>query len=193
MKKIKPEKDDINNVSKKLQYHVYDYPSCNKVFVERIKDLNIELEDILKTDSSKSNIIIVETTYVDTKESLDKIEEEYLKNGYEGQMIRILLSMYEFKRSKNLLKRKRFKEQEFEIIGVEEGVGNKTGWAATMNFKTSDGQDFSSNVKGPEIYLRELWTQNASLIGKKATVRYFNLTPAGIPRFPYVVAIRDYE
>jgi hypothetical protein len=27
--------------------------------------------------------------------------------------------------------------------------------------------------------------------GKYATVKYFNLTPDGIPRFPYVIKIRD--
>ena len=31
------------------------------------------------------------------------------------------------------------------------------------------------------------------LIGKEATIKYFNLTPDGVPRFPYVIAIRDYE
>ena len=28
-----------------------------------------------------------------------------------------------------------------------------------------------------------------NLIGKTATVKYFNLTPDGIPRFPYVINI----
>jgi hypothetical protein len=32
-----------------------------------------------------------------------------------------------------------------------------------------------------------------TLIGKDATIKYFNLTPDGVPRFPYVIAIRDYE
>jgi ATP-dependent DNA ligase len=108
-------------------------------------------------------------------------------------MIRLLDSPYEFKRSKNLLKRKRFSEGEFAILAVTEGEGNKTGWAASMSFKMPDGSAFNSNVKGPEAHLRKLWARRASLIGKQATVRYFNLTPDGVPRFPYVVGIRDYE
>jgi hypothetical protein len=31
------------------------------------------------------------------------------------------------------------------------------------------------------------------LIGKQATVKYFELTEDGIPRFPKVIAIRDFE
>jgi hypothetical protein len=32
-----------------------------------------------------------------------------------------------------------------------------------------------------------------NLIGKEATVKYFNLTPNGIPRFPYVININRWE
>ena len=30
-------------------------------------------------------------------------------------------------------------------------------------------------------------------IGKEATIRFFQLTPDGIPRFPFAVGFRDYE
>ena len=39
-----------------------------------------------------------------------------------------------------------------------------------------------SNLKNKDKY-----------IGKRATIRYFQLTPDGIPRFPYAVGFRDYE
>jgi hypothetical protein len=38
-----------------------------------------------------------------------------------------------------------------------------------------------------------MWNNRHELIGKEATVKYFNLTPDGVPRFPYVIAIRNYE
>jgi hypothetical protein len=41
--------------------------------------------------------------------------------------------------------------------------------------------------------MAELLEKADDLIGKEATVKYFNLTPDGVPRFPYVIAIRDYE
>jgi hypothetical protein len=34
-----------------------------------------------------------------------------------------------------------------------------------------------------------MWKQKDTLIGKQATVKYFNLTPDGVPRFPYVIKI----
>jgi hypothetical protein len=34
-----------------------------------------------------------------------------------------------------------------------------------------------------------MWSERDQLIGKSATVKYFNLTPDGVPRFPYVIKI----
>jgi hypothetical protein len=34
-----------------------------------------------------------------------------------------------------------------------------------------------------------MWNDRKNLIGKTATVKYFNLTPDGVPRFPYVIKI----
>jgi hypothetical protein len=52
---------------------------------------------------------------------------------------------------------------------------------------------FTSTVNGTQEYLSELWSQRDDLIGKQATIKYFNLTPDGVPRFPKVIGIRDFE
>jgi hypothetical protein len=63
-----------------------------------------------------------------------------------------------------------------------------------MVFKTNEGREFTSTVNGNQEYLEILLKQKDELIGKQATIKYFNLTPGtNIPRFPKVVAIRDYE
>jgi ATP-dependent DNA ligase len=111
-----------------------------------------------------------------------------IADGYEGQMVRANAA-YEFKRTRSLLKRKDFLEEEFVILGVTEGEGNKTGWAASMQFKTKEGKDFNSNVKGSREHLKDLWEKRAELVGKTATVKFFKPTPDGIPRFPYVIKI----
>ena len=64
-----------------------------------------------------------------------------------------------------------------------------------MVLETADGDQFKSNVKGTLEETAQILKDRRKLIGKSATVKYFNLTPAGIPRFPYVVKIarEDYE
>ena len=54
-------------------------------------------------------------------------------------------------------------------------------------------RQFRSNIKGGFAFYAELLRRRDELVGKQATVQYFNLTPDNIPRFPYVIAIRDYE
>ena len=89
------------------------------------------------------------------------------------------------------MKIKEFVDREYEILGVGEGVGNRKGTVGFMSFKTDEGISFNSNVKGNFDYLREVWGNKDSLIGKLATIKYFNLSNDMVPRFPYVINIRD--
>jgi hypothetical protein len=52
-----------------------------------------------------------------------------------------------------------------------------------------NGNRFNSNIKGTFEYVTEVFQNRDKLIGRKATVKYFNLTPDGIPRFPFVINI----
>jgi DNA ligase-1 len=115
-----------------------------------------------------------------------------LEGGYEGQMVR-LNAAYENKRSKFLMKRKEFIDEEYVIVDIVEGEGNRAGTAGYMQFFARNGKSFKSNIKGSFPWLRQLLKDRKSLIGKKATIKYFNLTPDSIPRFGFVVAVRDYE
>jgi DNA ligase-1 len=100
---------------------------------------------------------------------------------------------YEQKRSKYLLKRKEFDDTEFEIIDIFEGEGNRANMAGYATIKLDDGRTCKSNIKGNQEWLKELLDNAKTVKGKMATVRHFKRTPDGIPRFPYVITIRDYE
>ena len=187
-----------------IQYHIYDAPvigngrwamSEKDSFSDRTSTLDSFFRylryDNLNTKYEDS-IVIVETIEIHGREQLDRCYEDYVEAGYEGQMIR-LDGPYENKRSPKLLKRKEFVDEEYTILGYEEGKGNRAGTIKHFKFKNKDGKDFNSNVKGTFEYMAELLEKADELIGKEATVKYFNLTPDGVPRFPYVIAIRDYE
>jgi hypothetical protein len=91
------------------------------------------------------------------------------------------------------LKRKTFQDEEYRIISVEEGRGNKSGMAGYMHLEKKDGVQFRSNIKGTHEFLKNLFISRETIVGKWATCQFFNLTPDGIPRFPYVIKIRDGE
>jgi DNA ligase-1 len=186
VKKTKPTSEDLNESRIKIQYHIYDLPSNNDTFVKRYKELtNMSLPKCC---------VLVKTEQLDNLNDVNAYYEDYMSAGYEGQMIR-LDSKYENKRSKSLLKHKSFIDEEYIILDVEEGGGNKTGMVGSFVFKTKEGKIFNSSPKFNWEECIKMWNDRKNLIGKTATVKYFNLTPDGVPRFPYVIKIgrEDYE
>lgn len=183
VKKTKPTTDDLKQSAKHIEYHIYDIPSVNGTFKKR----HIELTNLM-LDFNFDCVKLVETHIVNNEDEFDKWYGNYIERGYEGQMLRID-GKYENKRSKNLLKHKSFIDEEFTIIDIVEGEGNRTGTAGYFVFETAEGKSFKSNVKGTWEDTAKMLKDRKKLIGKEATVKYFNLTPDGIPRFPYVINI----
>jgi DNA ligase-1 len=109
-----------------------------------------------------------------------------LEKGFEGLMLNTYDGEYENKRSKNILKYKKFQDNEYEIIDIVEGCGNRTGMFGYAVLKIED-KTFRANARGNEDFYKNLLKDKNKYIGKKATVRYQNLTPEGIPRFPVIV------
>ena len=184
VRKTKPTATDLET-SKKIQYWVYDLPSHNAIFGDRV----MALHDLLS--SYHPSIKVVTTVEIGSKDRIDHYYKEYMPQGFEGQILRTN-SLYENKRSKSLLKHKSFVDAEFTILGVEEGNGNLSGKVGRLNFEIN-GKPFDSAVNGDWEYIEKLWHSREGLIGKTATVKYFELTEDGIPRFPKVIAIRDFE
>jgi DNA ligase-1 len=162
----------------KLEFHVFDYYDINKPelsFKERLK------------------YVTVETQLINTKDELQKVHDDFVARGYEGIMIRNPDGSYEpGKRSNNLLKMKMFETDEFEIIGVHEGTGRDVG-TPIWECQTKSGDVFSVRPDGNMESRRETYARRSEIIGKKLTVKYQNMTFAGVPRFPVGLAIRDYE
>ena len=190
VKRTKPTQEELNESAAVIEYWVYDAPVIGMLneesnFFERFEVASNLLKGI-------ECIKIVKTFKASNSDSLDIFYEEYLKDGYEGQMVR-LNQGYENKRSKGLLKRKEFIDEEFKILRVVEGVGNRYGTAGYMEFQTKEGRPFKSNIKGDFAYLRSLLVKKDKLVGQMATIKFFAYTPDKVPRFPYVIGIRNYE
>ena len=185
VKKTKPTDADLKESKKNIQYWIYDLPDNGIQFGDRCD----RLHDLFGAfDSFSKHCIEVETTLCMSEDDVIDLYEEYVDAGFEGQMLR-LNGKYENKRSKNLMKHKSFIDEEYTIKGIVEGEGNRTGTVGYMVFETPDGKPFKSNVKGTWEETAEMLKNKKQLIGKQATIKYFNLTPDGIPRFPYVTNI----
>lgn len=192
-KKEKEYQKRLDEAKESIQYWVYDLPRLNNMVSEKLSfDLrSSELKNKLMTNG---HIVLVETLEVYSESNLDHIYGQYLEQGYEGQMVRKDASYECKKRSKNLLKRKEFMDAEYRVTGIDIGNGNRTGTAKHLVcYCEKTKQTFNSNIKGSFAYLKEIYDNRKEYIGKLATIKFFQLTPDGIPRFPYAIGFRDYE
>jgi len=204
-KPVKTKNDDEKSFQKKqdnwiksleesesmIQYWIYDCPKIMSVKESVPFSLRFNtLKNLLK---EKDCIKFVPTVEIDSTKSLNAVYQDYLRDGFEGQMVRLDMP-YEQKRSTSLLKRKEFIDAEYKVIDIEEGNGNRQGTA--KNLVLIDGKtkrQFHSNIKGNFEFLRDILDNKEKYIGKMATIKFFEYTPDGIPRFPFAIGFRDYE
>lgn len=178
----------LKNSKEWIQFHVYDMPGP-EVFSERYEKL---VDHFYEHKLQEKGYVLVPTKPVKSLQELEEAHEEFLNAGYEGTIVRLDLGGYENSRSKQLLKKKDWVDEEFTITGWEEGVGNRSNTIGKF-YLEKDGIKFESNVKGDFKYLTDLWKDiNANpdqYKGLSATVKYFRRTPAGVPRFPIIIKL----
>jgi len=190
-KKADPTAGQLEESRKLVQYHVYDCPSKAEYrFSTRIAYAAQALVHL--GAAGAATVKAVPTVAFDGQPGEAKEYNEFhgkcVASGFEGSMLRLDLP-YEQKRSKSLLKRKDFLDEEFEVIRLEEGKGNWSGKIKSVVCKAKNGQEFGAGLKGSAAYAESLMGQTF----QTATVRYFELTPDGIPRFGIVTALFEGE
>lgn len=185
-RKTKPTVDDLAESAEKVEYHVYDlYDTAQPdlLFVERQALLGALCEDLRKNEGTAC-IKLVPTMYVSAAPGLDKYNDFLLGEGYEGQMIRYDLP-YENKRSKTLLKRKPWVDEEFKVVAMKEGTGNWSGAAKNFEIVLPNGETMTPAVKGSREVLAALLESGKT--PDWAKVEFAGYTADGSLRFARVV------
>ena len=178
-------------ISEELEYWVYDVIDPRQDFEDRIKRI--------QSFSLWNKIVIVATYLVNNEEEMMAKHKEFTEAGYEGTIIRNRKGKYELShRSKNLQKYKDFQDSEYKIIGAHEATGNDKG-TAVFELETKEGLKFSARPKGSREIRKQYLEEIDSIIGLNATVKYQELSEApegykkGVPIFPVVLSVRNYE
>lgn len=190
VKKQKPTAEELAESEKLVQYWIFDWVS-DKPFIGRFFDnpkiAAVHLPPVVR---------LIKNTEVKSPKEIDSLFKKFRAEDFEGAMIRwgIHKIPYEHKRSKYLLKYKDFVTDEFELVDVLTGRGNKSDKAAKVVCRDKRGVTFEANIEGDWEFCTQLLADRDKVIGKQGTVRYQNLTPdEQVPRIGYLIAIRDYE
>ena len=110
----------------------------------------------------------------DTSE-ITRILEEEVSNGEEGIMINICDAPYEFKRTNNLLKCKKFQSSDLQIIGFEEGTGKYTGTLGAIICEYKGGEVRVGSGLTDE-QRKEIWSCQHRYLNSIIEVSYFEET-----------------
>jgi ATP-dependent DNA ligase len=171
-------------------YHVYDIIN-GESFERRHQRLDNGMANIGRTQWCT----LVATHSCADADQVENLHDALTDKGFEGVMIRDPDGLYrEDKRSASLQKFKRFKDEEYTIVGFKEGDGRDEG---TIVFECAlpspEGHTFWVRPTGSFEYRSRLWKDRESLLSKRLTVTFQELTQRGVPRFPIGKCIRDYE
>lgn len=175
-----------------LKYVVYDcvpnkdwkHQGCKLPYSSRLTLLRSILNDKV---ADYSKIIDISSDVVADASELIKLYKDYIKQGYEGVMIKDSNGLYQWKRvslrSAEMVKLKPFKTIDVKIEGIYEGEGEFTGKAGGVNITHASNAVCVGS--GFDIATREsLFKDPSKYIGKTIEVQYFEETEEGSLRFP---------
>lgn len=174
--------------AKKIRLYVYDIV-CDLSYEERWLNLQMLFRRFKGADSA---LVLVPTESCGSELEMKAKHAEYMAQGYEGIMLRNREGLYRGVRSTALQKYKEFLDDEYEVVGFQEGQGLETG-CVIWTCQTEDGATFSCRPRGSREERQRLFQAGGDYVGKRLTVRYQEKTDAGLPRFPVGIAFRDYE
>lgn len=191
---------------KDVDYYIFDMvdPGLQLPFEERYIMLINAYRRFLEDGNTNTRFHLISMTLAESDNDILQFHNQYVKMGYEGIIIRKLargrtdpksLQQAQYKRSRtaNLLKYKEFEDEEVLILGVDHLAKGTEEGAAVLSVQDQRGNVFPARPRG-SVERRREWGRNPNLvIGKMATIRFQERSVHGVPRFPVIIAIRDYE
>jgi DNA ligase-1 len=193
----------------RVVFHVFDFFGVNEGYADR---------KVRVHQHQWPDVAIVPQHIVYDLEQVSSFEAKYIKQGYEGVMLRSYDSPYKQGRStaneQYLLKVKRFKDSDAEILTMEElmhnaneAKQNELGYTERSSHKENmvgtgrmgalvvrdihSGVEFKIGTGFYDAERQDMWNRKVELWGK--IVKY-KFQPAGVkdkPRFPVFLGMRQ--
>ncbi len=173
-------KKPIDSEWQTVRYCVFDAPEVKGSFAARIIFCSeiltgIKIAEVIKHTACKSDA------------HLQAFFSELVAQGAEGVMLRCPGSVYEQRRSGNLLKYKPFESTEAEVIGHQPGEGKHSGRLGALICR------WHGKIINLGTGLSDVLREVPPAIGAQVSFVFQGMTDAGVPRFPVFIAERNYE
>jgi len=175
-----------------VRYHIFDHIQDNEFSRKACyRNFLLRLPEIEKYRDKHPLIKVVETIRCESWEEVYAAHEVFKEQGYEGTIVR-LNKCYEFKRTDSLMKIKEMLSQDCRIGQVIRGKGKNKEIMGAIRVIQEDGQTMCEVGTGFTDEMRvSFWDKKDELIDKVVEIKYQELTPDGVMRFPVFLRFRE--
>ena len=193
-------KQDWDPEMGELEFYMYDIVDLEKPFPARLNvmkqisellGLSFEPERSWGSDDLKIQMLPQEK--VKGAENIKRMHDQFVKEGWEGLVIRDLTTPYKpGARGQFMLKYKQYQDAEYLTVGLEEGLRRED---FTFIMETEDGVRFNAKPIGSREVKEYYRAHLNDIIGKMATLKYFEMSGAGtgVPQQPIWMNVRELE
>jgi len=134
-----------------------------------------------------AHAVISPSSEAESMEDVERLHEFWVNDGFEGVILRTHTGPYRLAaKSTELLKYKKFQDDEFEVVGWDVGKDGVIIYTCVQE----EGKTFEVRPMGTEEERRQLLLEADAAVGQKLTVRYQERSDDNIPLHPRGVAFR---
>jgi len=180
-------------LTKKLEFHVFDYFDLRKLdmpFSKRYENLK---KMFAKTKGKLIRFKLVPQEIVHNEKEINERTDHYISKGYEGSVVRNGNFTYDIRGNRicDVLKVKRWHEEEFKIIGADQSKYGEVIWI--LEYVDNKGKKDKFKAVFADISREErqqYYKDRKKYLNKLATVKYQEKIN-NKPRFGVVIKIRE--
>ena len=174
------QKQASDNAWRAIRFMVFDTPTPNQPFTERIALYQGMVKQI-----GQPWVQAVPQNPTPSHAALKTLLQKTVQAGGEGLVLHRGSSLYQRGRSGDVLKVKQHEDAEAKVIGHELGQGEHAQRTGALWVETPQGLRFKLGTG-----LTDAQRENPPAVGQWVTYRYRGLTDKGVPRFASFVRIR---
>jgi DNA ligase-1 len=173
--------EDLRRSQELVKFYIYDgygFDSLDKDTPYETRKKYIDTHIV----GSYDYLMKVDTVIIKDENHMHQEFQNLINDQQEGGILRRMDSIYEHKRSKNLVKVKVDEDDEGVILDIKDGDGNWKNAATNVTLKWKD-KTFDAVFKGSFERRSDILKEKENWIGKEVKFLYMGLTGKGTPNY----------
>jgi DNA ligase-1 len=178
-----------------VKYHVFGWVPVDEFNTSNFKMPTKQRLDNLtaffKANPGVTNLVQVQQDLVYKVDDILYLELQYLSQGLEGAMALPNIPYYLGKKTNRLMKFKTMHSQDCRVVGLYEGEGKHEGRMGGLKLIQENGLacDVGSGFTDDDRIA--IWNDPSCAVGRTAEIKFQELTPDGVMRFPVFMRWRN--